>query len=89
MPSCDFIQPRPNRLKNVTKAITRVSNAILKNAPIFVTDEIFKTREAICNKCDQLKDGYCQACGCRCHGKLINKLRLTTESCPRKLWEQA
>ncbi len=52
------------------------------------TPEEIGERLAICQSCEFLHNDHCAKCGCACVEKnqLINKLALSTETCPEGRW---
>lgn len=52
------------------------------------TPEEIADRLAICQACEFLQNDHCSKCGCACVEKnqLINKLALSTETCPEGRW---
>lgn len=51
--------------------------------------EEISERLAICQICPHFSDNHCKVCGCPCVEKnqLLNKLALTSESCPLGKWK--
>ena len=73
-------------IANAGKADGRVVVAAVRQKPVLVSHEVQTAREAICNPCEHNQGGRCKLCGCSICGQILNKTRLSTESCPAGKW---
>lgn len=71
---------------NAGKAAGRVMVAAINQKPVLVTMEVQAAREAICGACEHNLKGRCKLCGCSTCGRILNKIRLSTETCPAGRW---
>lgn len=70
---------------NIAKAVARV---VTSSEPLIVSPETYENRLKICDDCeykDQVKEA-CRKCGCSLAGKILNKAKYATESCPISKW---
>ena len=90
--------PLTTQAWNATKAMGRVSVAVVESKPVYVSDEVSSHRLSACLQCEscvavpskktQGKTYHrCRECGCWLDGRFQHKARLATESCPQKKWE--
>lgn len=72
------------QVKNVAVSLVNYARAGLPQ----VSEEVYKTRRATCDACEQREptQDRCLACGCFLSSKLLDKLKMQTESCPLKKW---
>ena len=81
--------------KHFVQSAGKVVKAALTGGQVLVTKEQYKTRELVCEQCDQvsrkngmptgatiLSDDKCQECGC----KVLEKIKYATEACPLGKW---
>ena len=71
---------------NAGKAASRVIGAVINQKPVLVSQEVQTAREAICGTCEHNLKGRCNLCGCSTCGRILNKTRLSTETCPDGRW---
>jgi hypothetical protein len=53
---------------------------------VLVSHEVQTAREAACKPCKHNQGGRCKLCGCSLCGQILNKTRLSTETCPAEKW---
>lgn len=87
--NCTVERP-PSVTAQLSSYAAAVSRWLAAGRPVR-TDEQVAGLLAICqdNRCGKYRDGQCLACGCRVNSSgwaLANKLRMATESCPKRLW---
>lgn len=81
-------QAGPSLIKktiNITKAVARV---VSSSEPLLVSPETYEIRLKICDSCEfknHIKES-CTKCGCSLKGRIVNKTKYTTESCPVGKW---
>lgn len=73
-------------IRNATKAAGRIAAATVRQKPVLVSREVQTAREAVCKPCEHNHGGRCKLCGCSLCGQILNKTRLSTESCPAGRW---
>ena len=72
------------RVAHATQAAARAASAIARRQPLLVAEPERQARLAICQSCDQRRNGWCRHARCGC--ALTLKARLATESCPLSKW---
>lgn len=69
--------------------VTRFLKALLRHLyhglPVASESEQ-QERAAICGPCPLRRGDSCGACGCRLKGKLVNKIAMAAERCPKGHW---
>jgi hypothetical protein len=77
--------PGPVQIQNAANALVRNVKSVLQGNRLKAPDDIIKSREETCGKCEfWAKDRRkCSICGCYTRVKIT----LAAESCPKGYWE--